>query len=309
MDAANKLFDEMPGRNAVSWNAMIIAGYARSGDGESSASLFRHMTDKNLISWTIMICCYSQNGLFREALETFDAMRDAGVSPDKITMCSVISACAHLGALEPGRRMRRLIALYDFSMDVYIGSALVDMYAKAGDMDAANKLFDEMPGRNAVSWNAMIIAGYARSGDGESSASLFRHMTDKNLISWTIMICCYSQNGLFREALETFDAMRDAGVSPDKITMCSVISACAHLGALEPGKRMRRLIALYDFFIDVYIGSALVDMYAKCGCIERSLVLFFKLKEKNLFSYAGIRLSTNLQCTADPRMRSTCSRR
>ncbi|KAK8945129.1 Pentatricopeptide repeat-containing protein [Platanthera zijinensis] len=296
----------------------FLAACSRLNQIDRALLAFNRMIDPNFFVCNAMIGCLINCSAAADALHLFVELPKSNHPPTCHTFSQLIRACTQIPAAGFGKAVHGQIRrsgfichlvlqtglIHFYSMlhqiedsrkvfdemsvrDAFSWNTMIFGYTQAGDMDAASKLFDEMPGRNAVSWNAMI-AGYARSGDAGSSASLFEQMPDKNLISWTTVICCYSHNRLFREALETFDAMRDAGVSPDKVTMCSVISACAHLGALEPGRRMRRLIALYDFSMDVYIGSALVDMYAKCGCIERSLVLFFKLEEKNLYCWNSI---------------------
>ncbi|XVF32419.1 hypothetical protein REPUB_Repub17cG0080800 [Reevesia pubescens] len=171
--------------------------------------------------------------------------------------------------------------------DVFAWTTMVSGFLKAGDLDSSRRLFDEMPERNTATWNAMID-GYARVGDVESAELLFNQMPVKDIISWTTMINCYSRNKQFGEALALFEEMRRNKVSPDEVTMASVISACAHLGALDTGKKNTSLSNANGFNLDVYIGSALIDMYAKCGSLERSRLVFFKLREKNLFCWNSV---------------------
>lgn len=168
--------------------------------------------------------------------------------------------------------------------DVFSWNSMIVALARLGCLDDARKMFDEMPEKNVVSWNTMIM-GYAKTGDVESASWLFSRMQTKNLISWTSMISCYSYNSCFREAVDTFEQMKAGGITPDQVTMATVIAACAHLGALEVGKQVHLYAMLNGFELDVYMGSTLIDMYAKCGSLERSLLVFFKLKEKNLFCW------------------------
>ncbi|KAL6588142.1 hypothetical protein OROMI_001120 [Orobanche minor] len=113
-------------------------------------------------------------------------------------------------------------------------------------------------------------------------------MPAKDLISWTTMINCYSQNKQYIEALLVFTNMKNNGINPDEVTMASVISACAHLGVLDLGKEIHIYVMQNGFDVDVYIGSALVDMYAKCGSLDRALMVFYKLREKKLFCWNSI---------------------
>ncbi|PWA80411.1 pentatricopeptide repeat-containing protein [Artemisia annua] len=171
--------------------------------------------------------------------------------------------------------------------DVFVWTSMVSVLARSGDMASASRLFDEMPERNFASWNS-LIDGYARIKDVESAEYLFSKMPEKDLISWTTMINCYSQNKLYQKALATFNDMTSHGISPDEVTMSTVISACAHIGALDIGKKIHVYIKNHRFSIDIYIGSALIDMYAKCGSLDQSLLVFYKLYDKNIYCWNSV---------------------
>ena len=171
--------------------------------------------------------------------------------------------------------------------DVYAWTTMVSAYVRTGDLSSARGLFEEMPERNTVTWNTMID-GYARMGNFDSTELLFNQMSVRDIISWTTMITCNSQRQKFREALAIFNEMTSNGIHPNEVTMATVISACAHLGALDLGKEIHLHILQNGFDVDVYIGSALIDMYAKCGSLDRSLSVFFKLREKNLFCWNSV---------------------
>ncbi|OIT03079.1 pentatricopeptide repeat-containing protein [Nicotiana attenuata] len=171
--------------------------------------------------------------------------------------------------------------------DNFAWAATVSAHAKAGELGAARSLFDEMPEKITPAWNAMVN-GYARTGDVESAELLFKEMSRKDLISWTTMINCYSQNGIYGRAIEVFCDMKSNLITPDEVTMTSVISACAHLGVLDQGQEMHLYVMQKGFDLGVHIGSALIDMYAKCGSLERSLLVFYKLREKNLFCWNSV---------------------
>lgn len=253
------------------------------------------------------------------AIRYYLQMSRSQVLPTSYTFSSLIKACSQvpddavLGEAVHGRIWKS-----GFESHVFVQTALIDYYSNVDKIRDAQKVFDDMPERDVVTWTAMILgyarvqdlvsagrlfevmperstvswntmmAAYLRSGDVESAASLFNQMPSKDVVSWTTMISGYSQNKRFREAIDIFQQMKTAGVVTDEVTMATVISACAHLGSLDLGKEMHIYAAQNGFDLDVYIGSALIDMYAKCGCIERSLVVFFKLREKNLFCWNSV---------------------
>ncbi|KAK6940700.1 Pentatricopeptide repeat [Dillenia turbinata] len=288
--------------------------------GRTDYAILAHtqMEKPNVFVYNAMIRCFVYcNSPFR-ALELYVHMLRAQVSPTSFTFSSLVKACRMVFACRFGQSIHThiwkngyeshvfvlttLIDLYSDlgrivdcqrvfdempERDVFAWTTMISVYARVGNLYLARRLFEEMPERNTASWNT-IIDGYARVGDLESAELLFSQMATRDLISWTTMINCYSQNKQFNLALATFDEMRKYGIRADEVTMTTVISACAHLGALELGKEIHLYIMENGFYLDVYVGSALVDMYAKCGSLDRSLVVFFKLQEKNLFCWNSI---------------------
>jgi pentatricopeptide repeat protein len=150
-----------------------------------------------------MIAAYAQNGQGEEALQLFRQMQLAGVKPNLKTFTSVLPACANLAALEQGKEIHKEIIRNRFKSDVFVGSALVDMYAKCGSLEHAQDEFYKICHPNVVSWNAMI-AGYAMHGHG-------------------------------KEALQLFEQMQYSGTNPDSVTFISVLSACCHAGLVKEG--------------------------------------------------------------------------
>ncbi|CAL9110445.1 unnamed protein product [Musa textilis] len=279
---------------------------------------FVQMPDPNVFVYNAVV-----GGLLRQsesttALELYVGMLRSDVLPDGCTFSHIVKACARSSATELGQAVHGQIVKMGFGTHLLLQTALVDFYsssekinessrlfdemserdvvswtvmilghARLGDLASARRVFDEMPDRSIVSWNT-LIAGYGRSGDVESAVSLFDEMPEKSLVSWTTMISCYSQNKRYKEAIKTFDSMKAAGVGPDRVAMATVISACAHLGALDLGRELHLYVMLNGFDLGVHLGSALIDMYAKCGSAERALVIFYKLEEKNIFCWNSV---------------------
>lgn len=276
---------------------------------------FTQIESPNVFVYNAMIKGFVCCGHPFQALGCYINMLRGMVLPTSYTFSSLIKACTSLSALGVGEAVQGHIWKHGFGSHVFVQTSLIDFYSKVrrisesrkvfdemperdafawttmvssharvGDMSSARILFDEMEERNITTWNTMID-GYARIGNVESAELLFNHMPTRDIISWTTMIDCYSQNKKFGEALAVFNDMRMKGISPDEVTMATVISACAHLGALDLGKEIHLYILQNGFDLDVYIGSALIDMYAKCGALDRSLLVFFKMQDKNLFCW------------------------
>ncbi|KAF8407898.1 hypothetical protein HHK36_007036 [Tetracentron sinense] len=265
----------------------LIHMYASCSDLDLAGKLFNGMPERDLVSWNSLICGYSRNKRFREVLNLFETMQVEKVKADAVTMVKVVLACSHLGDKELADSVVNYIEENHVEMDVYLGNTLIDLYGRRGAVESARKLFDRMPERNIVSWNALIM-GYAKAGNLVAARKLFDDMPWRDVISWTSMITGYSQTDQFSDAVMLFREMMVAKVKPDEITIASVLSACAHLGALDIGKAVHDYIRMHNIKEDIFVGNSLIDMYCKCGCIEKALELFREMTEKDAVSWTSV---------------------
>ncbi|THU67835.1 hypothetical protein C4D60_Mb05t28860 [Musa balbisiana] len=157
---------------------------------------------------------------------------------------------------------------------------------KSGYTDAARELFDKMPNQNMESWNTMI-SGYAKCQQLDMARELFDDMPAKNVVSWSAMITAYAQGDCPFEALSLFEEMRRLDVTPNCAAVGSVLSVCSQMGALEQGRQVHSYIETNKMNMDPTIGTALIDMYAKCGCIDRAVKVFDALVPKGTTWGAG----------------------
>ncbi|THU66310.1 hypothetical protein C4D60_Mb05t12810 [Musa balbisiana] len=194
---------------------------------------------------------YAQNGLSDKAIELFHTMREATVEPDKITIVGVLSACAAVGALELGRSLDAYASGNGLYRNVFVGTALVDMYAKCGNLGRAMEVFDIMPHKNIVSWNAMISA-LAFNGQGEEAISLFTRMINVN-----------------------------QGFQPNDITFIGVLSACVHSGLVNEGRRWFDVMqSAYGIIPKIEHYSCMVDLLARAGLLEEAWEFIEKMPQK-----------------------------
>ncbi|XP_059318059.1 pentatricopeptide repeat-containing protein At1g06143 [Lycium ferocissimum] len=279
---------------------------------------FSHMENPNVFVYNSLIRAFVHCHNPIKALQLYIDMLKTQNIPTSYTFSSVIKGCTLVCGLRLGECVHGQIWKYGFESHVFVQTGIIDFYANLGRVDLARLVFDEMPQRDNFAWAAMVSAhvsvgdlgsaknlfdqmpekitaaynaminGYARKGDVESAEVLFKEMSRKDLIAWTTMINCYSQNRKYGLAIEVFNDMKSEFITPDEVTMTSVISACAHLGALDKGKEMHFYVMEKGFDLGVHIGSALIDMYAKCGSLERSLLVFYKLREKNHFCWNSV---------------------
>ncbi|KAJ7970031.1 Pentatricopeptide repeat-containing protein, partial [Quillaja saponaria] len=265
----------------------LIHMYSSCGDLGFARKVFDGIEERDLVSWNSLICGYSQGNRFKEVLGLFEAMQAVNVKADAVTMMKVMLACVHLGEWDIADAMVKYIEYNHVSIDVYLGNTLIDMYAKRGLVDLAQRVFDKMRGRNVVSWNAMIMC-YGKAGNIGAAQKLFYEMPKRDVVSWTSMITSYSQANQFTEAVGLFKEMMAAKVKPDEVTVASVLSACAHLGSLDVGKAVHDYILNHGVKTDTYVGNTLIDMYCKCGVVEKALEVFKEMKKKDSVSWTSI---------------------
>ncbi|XVF79779.1 hypothetical protein PTKIN_Ptkin15bG0016900 [Pterospermum kingtungense] len=238
LDSARSLFNQMPDRNVISWTTMIN-GYCSRGDVASARLLFDSMPEKNLVSWNAMIGGYCQNKQPHDALKLFHEMQSSTLfKPDEVTIVSILPAIADLGAHDLGEWVHHFVQRKKLGKATNVCTALVDMYAKCGEISKAKKVFDEMPEREIASWNALING--------------------------------YAVNGCAKEACEVFLEMQNERVMPNDVTMIGVLSACNHGGLVEEGKRWFKAMAEFGLTPKIEHYGCMVDLLGKAGCVDEA---------------------------------------
>lgn len=238
IEQARWLFDCLTNKNLVSWNLMIsgyakngqvekcigllhemrlsghmpdrvtmstiIAAYCQCGHVDEARRVFSEFKEKDIVCWTAMLVGFAKNGREEDALLLFNEMLLEHIEPDSYTLSSVVSSCAKLASLHYGQAVHGKSILAGLDNNLLVSSALIDMYSKCGFIDDARSVFNLMPTRNVVSWNAMIVG-------------------------------C-AQNGHDKDALELFEDMLQQKLKPDNITFIGVLSACLHCNSFEQGQ-------------------------------------------------------------------------
>ncbi|XP_057837544.2 pentatricopeptide repeat-containing protein At2g13600 [Cryptomeria japonica] len=265
----------------------LLTLYAKLGNLEDARRTLNEMSKRNEVSWNVMVTAYARRGCNKAALSLFCEMKMMGFEPNQITYASVLPACANLGDLELGKELHHEIIRRGFQFDVFVGNALVDMYAKCGSLEDARDVFDKMTQRDLVSWNAMV-SGYARNGHVDEALKLFEEMPRRNVNSWTSMISGFANHGCSEQALKMFYLMNQTGIESSHFTISSVLSACADLAALDQGEQIHEEVIRKGSGVNVFVGNALLDMYAKCGCIENARNVFDRMLQRDVVSWNAI---------------------
>ncbi|KAL3818099.1 hypothetical protein ACJIZ3_004004 [Penstemon smallii] len=266
--AAHKLFDNMAERDVVSWSA-LAAGYARKGEVANAKKVFDQVQylgfEPNSVSWNGMIAGFNQSGCVLDAVLMFQQMHLQGFKSDGTSISSVLPAIGDLGYLSTGSQVHGYVMKMGFYVDKCIVSALIDMYGKCQCPLDMTRVFEETGQVDIGACNA-LIAGLSRHGLVDEALKVFRELHGRerelNVVSWTSIIACCSQHGKDIEALELFREMQATALMHGKAAHCFSL------------KR--------DITSDVYVGSALIDMYANCGKIQLARSFFDRMPIRNL---------------------------
>ncbi|OVA03477.1 Pentatricopeptide repeat [Macleaya cordata] len=274
--------------------------YAKIGEMSEAHRLFDQMFEQDVVSWTTLVSGYAGLGCLGPARELFDRMQCRslecddcwlrlqrlvlGVKPDK-AIVSVLAACVGLEDLFTARVIHGYVCKgrTDWTNDLI--NSFIGIYTKCGSMDSAELLFKRMPIRNEIKCTSVMV-GYAKCGAKEVALEMFNKMPYKDVVSWNALIAVFNQCNYFNESLSIFLEMLKAKVSPNNVTLISMLSACARVGALELGKWIHAYIGRNNIEMDNYLVSSLVDMYAKCGSIELAVQVFDKMHDKDLLTWS-----------------------
>ncbi|KAF5179108.1 Pentatricopeptide repeat-containing protein [Thalictrum thalictroides] len=219
-------------------------------------------------------------------------MLEKRVSPNNYTFALLIKSCIKLTSScskyvveskNIGKMVHGQILKHGVEDFLVIKNSLMNMYCGMDCLIEARLLFDNSLCLDLISWNCMITA-YGRCGEVEAARDLFEKMPERNVVTWGAMIDGYVMNSEFSEAIRLFDDMQVSGLKPDATTLVSVLKASGNLGALDQGKHIHLYINenKLGWERNVILGTALVDMYAKCGCIEVALDLFGGIHHKDV---------------------------
>jgi len=271
------------GSHACVQNA-ILNVYVTCGLITSAREVFNDISEKTLVSWNSMINGYSKMGWSEEAILLFREMQEVGLEPDVFTLVGLLSVSTKHGNFNLGRFVHLYMIVTGIEIDSIVTNALMDMYAKCGNLKCAKSVFDQMLDKDVVSWTCMINA-YANHGLIDCALEFFNQMPVKNVISWNSIIWCHVQEGLYAEAVELFYKMCDSGVMPNDATLVAILSSCSHMGDLALGKQAHSYIFDNNIRLSVTLCNAIIDMYAKCGALQTAMDVFFGMPEKNAVSW------------------------
>ncbi|XP_071742256.1 pentatricopeptide repeat-containing protein At4g32430, mitochondrial [Rutidosis leptorrhynchoides] len=334
-------------------NALVTL-YSKWGRIGEAEQVFDEMPSKDLVSWNALLSGYSQEGSYGvEAIKTFNEMIRLGLRLDHVSFTSAVSACGHARNLALGKQIHSLAIKRGYGVHESVCNVLISAYSKCDQIKDAKLVFDDMVNRNVVSWTTLIsiseehavslfndmrkdgeypnevtfvglisaicasnsvkegetvhglcikssffselvvansfITMYAKFGSMKDSVNVFQEMERKVIISWNALISGFTQNKMFQECLVTFSTTIMES-KPNEYTFGSVLSAIAssELISLRYGQWCHSYLFKLGLNNDPIVSGALLDMYAKRGNINESRKVFDEIKDKNQVAWTAI---------------------
>ncbi|GLU17488.1 hypothetical protein SLE2022_338540 [Rubroshorea leprosula] len=217
----------------------VMDMYAKCGRLDLAYQIFMRLSDKDSICWNSMITSCSQNGKPEEAIDLFCQMGNRGFKYDGVSISAALSACANLTALHNGKEIHGFMIKGSVPSDLFAESALIDMYAKCGNLDFAQRVFDMMQEKNDVSWNSIIAA--------------------------------YGNHGCLKDSLALFNKMLDTGIQPDHVTFLAILSACGHAGKVDNGiQYFLCMTKEYGIPARMEHYACMVDLFGRAGRLNKA---------------------------------------
>ncbi|XP_077252030.1 pentatricopeptide repeat-containing protein At4g39530-like [Tasmannia lanceolata] len=225
--------------------------YAKCSTMEDTRKIFEQISHhRDLVLWTTLISGNVHNGFSVEALRNFYQMQKEGINPDLVVCISVLMGCIDLKAIDHGKQIHAYTIKFGCNADISVQTTLLSLYSECGNINSTLKLFGKISSHDVTSWTA-LISGYAKLG--------------------------YSEN-----ALALLIKMLEEGFKPNHFTLATALAACSKLTATETGKLLHSYSLKIGLENDKFVGTALIDMYSKCGSIENSVSYFMGTSKSDI---------------------------
>ncbi|OWM75384.1 putative pentatricopeptide repeat-containing protein At1g10330 [Punica granatum] len=246
--------------------------------------------------YNALVRSYSRSGQPHEALVLFTHMLAHRAPPNSLTFPPLVKSSVLLPSW--GRPLHAQAIRRGVSWDPFIKTSFINFYARIGRLADALQVFDEIPNPCLVAWNAKLDALCRNEAMG-SALSVFNSMPELDVVSWTSLISGLSSNGNFHEAIDIF---RKMNLRPNEATYVSVLSSCAHLqggGGLRKGKQIHGHLIRCESELSVFVGTAIVDLYGKTGCLRNAEKVFDRMGVRKVFTWNA--MISSLACNGEER--------
>ncbi|MQM11358.1 hypothetical protein Taro_044265 [Colocasia esculenta] len=261
-----------------------IVSLGLSGSVAVARQLFDRMPERDTIAWNAMLACYSRSGLPREALDLFADMRASVMTPDAFSMTAALSASAEARDLSSGRKLHALACMFGLQSSLAVSNALIDMYGKCFRPSNALRVFSEMAERDEISWCSLLSA-YMASGWLDKARRLFGEIPKRNSAAWNTLIGGHMQLGELESAVNLFKKMLASGLKADLWTLAHLMSGCTGLEDPCLGCLIHGLAVKVGWSSAVEVSNSVMNFYAKFGWADHARRIFDTLATRTQVSW------------------------
>ncbi|MCO5558407.1 hypothetical protein L7F22_011988 [Adiantum nelumboides] len=240
----------------VFFGSALVRTYTKFSLLADAQAVFDEIIDVDLILWNTLIGGYVEHGLYEEVMQCLRQMQWQALPPSPVTIVYGLRACVNAGCLGKGRELCTEVFREGFEQDPFVGSALLNMFAKCGSLVEAQDIFDDLPFPNVVLWNTLL------SG--------------------------YLDHGMFDEALVCYGRMKSQSLPGNPITYVCILKACANAGFLELGQEIHALSIQNDYHLNAKLSNALLEFYVRCGLLEEALDVFSEIIHRDVFAWTSL---------------------
>ncbi|KAI3810156.1 hypothetical protein L1987_19766 [Smallanthus sonchifolius] len=265
----------------------LIASYVACGEICEALSVFHTVHHPDVFAYNTIIRGLTKDNCPHDSLLLYSELLQRNLTPDNHTYTYVLKACSRIKAVSEGKQLHAQIIKAGKKPDSYIHSSMINMYVNSGETHSAERVLAEFSEENVLAKNSMIT-GYMNQGEVNAARQLFDDMSTRDPASWSAMVTGYTRSGMHTEALVVFQEMIASKTPVNESTLVSALSACGHSGALDQGRWIHVYINRKGDNISVNLGTSIIDMYARCGCIEFGYQVFKSMPEKDVVTWGVI---------------------
>ncbi|PKA62925.1 Pentatricopeptide repeat-containing protein [Apostasia shenzhenica] len=295
LPAARRLFVSAPRLDTASWNILLAAHLRSTATSpdlhvRQARYLFDEIPRKDRVSFTTMIMGLDQHGYAAEAVDLFRDMMVAGVTPNEVTLASVIASCCRLGTrvASAGKIVHDVAVKCGLDEFILVATNLVHAYAVSLNFEDAESIFNEMPEKNTVTWN-VLLKGYAKAGWIKQARSLFERIPEKDLVSWGTIIGGYVLSDSLKEAILAFrEMLRKVDSRPNEVMLVDIVSACSRRNAINEGQQLHSVIVKAGLDCHPFVQATIIHFYAECGLMELAFLQFRCRNHESISSWNAL---------------------
>ncbi|WOK96940.1 pentatricopeptide repeat-containing protein [Canna indica] len=265
----------------------LVHSYCNCSAFQYARRLLDETFNWDVVSGTAVISAFARGGRHRDAVLILPRLLSLDIRPNQFTFGATLHSSTALGDVSIGKQLHALATKLGLHSDIFVGSSLVDHYAKLGTVEEAQCAFADTHEPNVVSYTA-LLSGHLKNERFDDAVQLFYEMPERNVVSWNAMIGGCSQVGLNEESVNLFVAMCRDGFRPNQSTFPCAITAASNIAALGMGRSFHASAIKNLGKLDVFVANSLITFYAKCGCVEDSVSAFERLECKNIVSWNAV---------------------